>query len=101
MRINQDNKIKKLPFYITFLYFSDMEGNLRYPDQVRSAWDEVIAKPKWYAGIKTRNDTFYSAPKAFKLKEDFREGRLSLKLIFKVLEAHGFEIDVSVSKKTS
>lgn len=78
-----------------------MEGNLRYPDQVSSAWGEVITKPKWYAGIRTRNGTFYSAPKAFKLKEDFREGRLSLKLVFKVLEAHGFNIEILVSKKTS
>lgn len=57
-----------------------------------SIWNSIIAKPKWYAGIRNLQGGFYSAQSANHLKKSFEAGTLSLDIIQTVFEAHGYTL---------
>lgn len=56
----------------------------------KAIWEQIISKPKWYAGIRTTTGTFYSAQAAGTLKKSFENGTLSLEIIETIFEAHGY-----------
>lgn len=60
---------------------------------VNEIWEEIISKPKWYAGILTSSGSFYTAQSARYLKESFKNGSLSESIIEKILNSHGYRLE--------
>lgn len=56
-------------------------------------WNEIISKPKWYAGILNENGIFYNAQSASKIKSRYRNGTLSETVLEKILTAHGYILE--------
>ena len=53
-------------------------------------WNDIIAKPKWYSGIKSGVGKFYTAQDAYLLKRNFKRGVLSESTIERIFKAHGY-----------
>lgn len=56
-------------------------------------WQEIIAKPKWYAGIKSETGSFYSAQSASMLKRRYIQKTLSESILERVFKAHGYVLE--------
>lgn len=56
-------------------------------------WNEIISKPKWYAGILNEKGSFYTAQSASKIKSRYKNGTLSETILEKILFAHGYSLE--------
>ena len=64
-----------------------------YNEIIDVIWNEIISKPKWYAGIRNENGSFYTAQSASKIKSRYRNGTLSEHIFEKILRAHGYSLE--------
>lgn len=56
-------------------------------------WNEIITRPKWYAGVRNCSGGFYTAQAARNLKVRFKAGLLSREIIERVLNSHGYYLE--------
>lgn len=73
---------------------------MSYQKDLLIIWLDITSRPKWYAGIKTKNGSFYTAQSAKHLKDSFYKNTLSEYIIEKVLNAHGYFLQKSWVKRS-
>lgn len=56
-------------------------------------WNEIISKPKWYAGIVSETGSFYNAQTAAKIKSRYKNGTLSERILERILNSHGYVLE--------
>ena len=56
-------------------------------------WDTIVKKHKWYAGIVSDSGAFYSEQAAYNLKRRYKNGTLSLRILERIFNAHGYYLE--------
>lgn len=58
--------------------------------KTKGIWDDITSKPKWYAGIKNKKGNFHTAQSANRMKNKFKDGKLSDAVVETVLNHYGY-----------
>ena len=58
----------------------------------QKAFEEIIKRPKWYAGLRGKNAQFYNAQSASKIKKRYFNRTLSKEIITYVISMSGFKL---------
>lgn len=53
-------------------------------------FNEIIQRPKWYAGLRTDRGNYHTPPTARKMVERFNNGTLSADKIKQIFNKHGW-----------
>lgn len=56
------------------------------------AFEEIIKRKKWYAGLRSRNQNFYEAHSANKVIKRYKAGKLSNEIIVYIISMSGFKL---------
>lgn len=56
------------------------------------AFEEIIKRKKWYAGLRSRKGNFYEAHSANKVIKRFKNGTLSNEIIVYIISMSGFKL---------
>lgn len=56
----------------------------------QEAFEEIIKRPKFYAGLRGRNGQFYTAQAASHIKQRYKAGTLSNEIIAYIISMSGF-----------
>lgn len=56
------------------------------------AFEEIIKRPKFYAGLRNRRGQFYTADAATHLKDRYKAGTLSNEIIVYIISMSGFKL---------
>lgn len=57
----------------------------------KEVFEEIIKRPKWYAGIRSPNGTFMTPNAGYKFKKAFDKNKHSIRLMNIIFKNHGYE----------